>query len=104
MIKHIKARTFANYLTHELMKLHPCSIVKSIGTNQTQFIIRVETPDGKEHKIYIPCEEDDSMIRFVGTDTSGEVAIVTAEKSNEGRYEVAGSFDIPIFGMNNDDD
>ena len=49
-------------------------------------------------------KEDESMIRFVGTDTSGEVALVTAEKSNEGKYEVSGTFDIPIFGMNNDDD
>ena len=58
MIKHIKARTFANYLTHRLKEFHPKSIVKSIGTNQTHFIILVETPDGKEHKIYIPCEDD----------------------------------------------
>ena len=57
MIKHIKAITFANYLTHKLMELHPSAVIKSIGTNQTHFIIRVETPDGKEHKIYIPCEE-----------------------------------------------
>ena len=49
-------------------------------------------------------KEDESMIRFIGTDTSGEVALVTAEKSNDGKYKVAGSFDIPIFGMNNDDD
>ena len=48
--------------------------------------------------------EDESMIRFVGTDTSGEVALVTAKKSNEGKYEVAGSFDIPIFVMNNEED
>lgn len=58
MIKHIKARTFTNYLTHELMKLHPCSIIKSIGTNQNNFIIIVQDNEGKEHKIYIPCEED----------------------------------------------
>ena len=49
-------------------------------------------------------KEDESMIRFVGTDTNGEVAIITAEKSNEGKYEVARSFDIPVFVMNNDDD
>ncbi len=49
-------------------------------------------------------KEDESMIRFVGTDTNGEVALVTAEKSDEGKYEVSGSFDIPIFGMNDDDD
>ena len=58
MIKHIKARTFANYLTHKLIELHPEAVIKSIGTNQTHFIILVENPDGKEHKIYIPCEED----------------------------------------------
>ena len=49
-------------------------------------------------------KEDESMIRFVGTDTNGEVALVTAEKSNDGKYEVAGTFDIPIFGMNNEED
>ena len=49
-------------------------------------------------------KEDESMIRFVGTDTSGEVALVTAEKSNEGKYEVAGTFDIPIFGIDNNED
>lgn len=49
-------------------------------------------------------KEDESMIRFVGTDTRGEVALVTAEKSDAGKYEVAGSFDIPIFVINNDDD
>ena len=49
-------------------------------------------------------KEDASMIRFVGTDTNGEVALVAAEKSNGGKYKVAGTFDIPVFGMNNDDD
>lgn len=49
-------------------------------------------------------KEDESMIKFVGTDTSGEVALVTAKKSNEGKYEVAGTFDIPIFGMSNEED
>ena len=58
MIKHIKARTFTNYLAHRLRELHPKAIIKSIGTNQTHFIILVETPDGKEHKIYIPCEDN----------------------------------------------
>jgi hypothetical protein len=49
-------------------------------------------------------KEDESMIRFVGTDINGEVALVTAEKSNEGKYEVAGTLDIPIFGISDDDD
>lgn len=49
-------------------------------------------------------KEDNSMIRFIGTDTNGEVAFVTAEKSDEGKYEVSGTFDIPVFGMNSDDD
>ena len=56
MIKHIKARIFVNYLTHKLSELHPSSVIKSIGTNQTHFIICVEDNEGKEHKIYIPCE------------------------------------------------
>lgn len=62
---------------------------------------------GKSVRTYIVLKvlkEDESMIRFVGTDTGGDVALVTAEKSNDGRYEVAGTFDIPVFGMNNDDD
>lgn len=58
MIKHIKARVFANYLTHRLREFHPDCVIKSIGTNQTHFIIVVESPGGKEHKIYIPCEDD----------------------------------------------
>ena len=37
--------------------------------------------------VLIVLKEDESMIRFVGTDTNGEVALVTAEKSNEGKYE-----------------
>lgn len=57
-IKHIKARTFANYLTYKLSELHPGTIIKAIGTNQDYFIILVEDNTGKEHKIYIPCEED----------------------------------------------
>ena len=57
MIKHIKGSTFAIYLAYRLVDYPDC-VIKSIGTNQTHFIIVVETPDGKEHKIYIPCEED----------------------------------------------
>ena len=49
-------------------------------------------------------KQADNMIKFIGVDTSGEVALVIAEKSNKGKYEVATTFDIPIFGMNNDDD
>ena len=44
------------------------------------------------------------MIKFIGVDTSGKIALVIAEKSNEGKYKVATTFDIPIFGMNNDDE
>lgn len=58
MIKHIKIGSFMGHILSEFYKLHPRCIVKSIGTNQTHFIILVETPEGKEHKIYIPCEED----------------------------------------------
>lgn len=57
MIKHIKARKFKNIIDLELSLLPVDSVIKSIGTNQTHFIILVEAPDGKEHKIYIPCEE-----------------------------------------------
>ena len=44
------------------------------------------------------------LLRVSSISTSGEVALVAAEKSNEGKYEVSGTFDIPIFGRNNDDD
>ena len=57
MIKHIKGSTFAIYLAYRLVDYPDC-VIKAVGTNQTHFIILVETPDGKEHKIYIPCEED----------------------------------------------
>ena len=58
MIKHITVATFRNKLDTELALMPINSVIKSIGTNQTHFIILVETPDGREHKIYIPCEED----------------------------------------------
>ena len=57
MIKHIKGSTFAIYLAYRLVDYPDC-VIKSIGTNQTHFIIVVEDTEGKEHKIYIPCEED----------------------------------------------
>ena len=58
MIKHIKARKFKNIIDLELSLLPVDSVIKSIGTNQTHFIIYAEDTNGKEHKIYIPCEED----------------------------------------------
>lgn len=57
MIKHIKARKFKNIIDVELSLLPVDSVIKSIGTNQTHFIIYAEDNEGKEHKIYIPCEE-----------------------------------------------
>lgn len=56
MMNNIKGSTFAIYLAYKLVEYPDC-VIKSIGTNQTHFIILVETPDGSEHKIYIPCEE-----------------------------------------------
>lgn len=58
MIKHINARIFTNYLKNRLLKIDPEAVIKSIGTNQTHFIIYIEDSSGKEHKIYIPCEEN----------------------------------------------
>ena len=58
MIKHIKISSFMGHILSEFYKLHPCCVVKSIETNQTHFIIVVEDTEGKEHKIYIPCEEE----------------------------------------------
>ena len=57
MIKHIKARKFKNMIDIELSLLPVDSVIKAIGTNQTHFVIYVEDNEGKEHKIYIPCEE-----------------------------------------------
>ena len=57
MIKPIRAQKFKNMIDIELSLLPVDSVIKSIGTNQTHFVIYVEDPKGKEHKIYIPCEE-----------------------------------------------
>ena len=57
MIKHIKARKFKTIIDLELSLLPVDSVIKSIGSNQTHFVIYAEDPNGKEHKIYIPCEE-----------------------------------------------
>ena len=57
MITDITVATLRNKLDTELALMPVGSVSKSIGTNQTHFIIRVEDLDGKEHKIYIPCEE-----------------------------------------------
>ena len=50
-------------------------------------------------------KEDARMIKFIGTDANGEVALVVAEKTSEGG-KVRGSFDIPVFSVDNynDDD
>ena len=49
-------------------------------------------------------KETDNMIRFVGTDQNGEIALVTAQKTADGRYKASINFDIPLFGMTDDDD
>ena len=43
------------------------------------------------------------MIKFIGTDTNGEVALVIAEKTSDGG-KVQSSFDIPVFGIDNYND
>lgn len=66
--------------------------------------VHIKDKSIRTYIVFKVLKEDNSMIRFIGADTSGEVALVSAAKSDEGKYEVSGSFDIPVFGMNNDDD
>lgn len=52
-------------------------------------------------------KETDNMIRFVGTDQNGEIALVIAQKTLDGKYKANLNFDIPLFGaelLNNNDD
>lgn len=49
-------------------------------------------------------KETDNMIRFIGTDQNGEIALVIAQKTPDGKYKANINFDIPLFGTNTDDD
>ena len=57
-MRNITGINFIHCLSEQLWGLPKESVVKAIGTNQTHFIILMQNPDGKEHKIYIPCEEN----------------------------------------------
>ena len=48
-------------------------------------------------------KETDNMIRFIGTDQNGEVALVIAQKTPDGRYKANINFDIPLFGIDEND-
>ena len=49
-------------------------------------------------------KETDKMIRFVGTDQNGEIALVIAQKTPDGKYKATINFDIPLFGIDNNDE
>ena len=49
-------------------------------------------------------KETDNMIKFVSTDQDGEIALVIAQKIPDGRYRSNINFDIPLFGIDNNDD
>ena len=48
-------------------------------------------------------KETNNMIRFVGTDQNGEIALVIAQKTSDGRYKANINFDIPLFGIDDND-
>jgi hypothetical protein len=58
MIKSISAVEFMLYLEERVKSLPAGSVIKAIGTGQKDFIIIAQDISGKEHKLYIPCEEN----------------------------------------------
>lgn len=48
-------------------------------------------------------KETDNIIRFIGTDQNGEIALVIAQKTSDGRYKANINFDIPLFGIDDND-
>lgn len=58
MIKSISAVEFMIYLEERMKSLPAGSVIKAIGTGQKDFIIIAQDISGKEHKLYIPCEEN----------------------------------------------
>ncbi len=59
MIKSISAVEFMIYLEERLRSLPAGSVIKAIGTGQKDFLIVAQDLTGKEHKLYIPCEEEE---------------------------------------------
>ena len=61
---------------------------------------------GQSPRVYVVIKvlkETDNMIRFVGTDQNGEIALVIAQKTADGRYKANINFDIPLFGIDDND-
>lgn len=56
MNKPIKAKTFIDLFKSKLDALPLDCRIKSIGTNQDNFIVLLEAPNGREYKLYIRCE------------------------------------------------
>ena len=61
---------------------------------------------GQLPRVYVVIKvlkETDNMIRFVGTDQNGEIALVIAQKTPDGRCKANINFDIPLFGIDDND-
>lgn len=56
-MKNITVQNFMCYLEARINALPHGCVIKSIGTNQDNFIIYAQDSAGKEYKLYIPCEE-----------------------------------------------
>lgn len=57
MNKPIKASAFMNLLGTKLNALPQNVRIKSIGTNQDNFIFICQDDTGREYKLYVRCEE-----------------------------------------------
>ena len=67
------------------------------------FNVQIGNKTTRTYVIVKVLKEDARMIKFTGTDTNCEVALVVAEKTSDGG-KVQSSFDIPIFSINNYND
>lgn len=56
-MKNITAQSFMCYLEARMMSLPQGCVIKSIGTNQDNFIIYAQDVAGREYKLYIPCAD-----------------------------------------------
>lgn len=62
MLQHIKASTFIVLASSKFVtELPPDSRVTAIGTNSNDFLFLCVDPQGKEHRIKIPCWVPNSM-------------------------------------------
>lgn len=59
-MRNITVQDFMCYLEARVNALPQGCVIKSIGTNQDNFIIYAQDAVGKEYKLYIPCEDRSS--------------------------------------------